>query len=144
MLEEGDDWLVLLVDEEQLADLARLGFARGVGSRKRALPGRRPAWLATGLQPMLSQAVEVQQARATLADDHATTDARFGDLRATLKALTPEQAAALAATPSIDDDGDGLTNTQEQWWCTDALNPDTTRRRPNRWGRDCSIRRLAW
>ena len=32
--------------------------------------------------------------------------------------LTPELKAGLAALASVDDDADGLTNTQEQWWCT--------------------------
>jgi len=30
-----------------------------------------------------------------------------------------------SSASSIDDDGDGLTNTQEQWWCTDPADPDT-------------------
>jgi hypothetical protein len=40
-------------------------------------------------------------------------------LRAALRALTAEQQAGLAGVASVDDDADGLTNTQEQWWCTD-------------------------
>ena len=32
--------------------------------------------------------------------------------------LTPDLKAGLAALASVDDDADGLTNTQEQWWCT--------------------------
>jgi hypothetical protein len=47
------------------------------------------------------------------------------DLRTTMHNLTVEQQAALASTSSVDDDADGLTNTQEQWWCTDPLNPDS-------------------
>jgi hypothetical protein len=49
----------------------------------------------------------------------------LADLRAALRALTPEQVAGLAAMTSVDDDGDGLTNTQEQWWCTDPQDDDT-------------------
>ena len=42
-----------------------------------------------------------------------------------MQALTPEQLAGVAGSSSVDDDADGLTNTQEAWWCTDPLNPDT-------------------
>ena len=31
----------------------------------------------------------------------------------------------MASSPSVDDDADGLTNTQEAWWCTDPLDTDT-------------------
>ncbi|MBC8264259.1 MAG: hypothetical protein H8E47_09075 [Anaerolineales bacterium] len=37
--------------------------------------------------------------------------------------LTPELKAGLAALSSTDDDADGLTNTQEQWWCTGCWSP---------------------
>ena len=42
-----------------------------------------------------------------------------------MQALTPEQIAATADSISVDDDADGLTNTEEAWWCTDPLNPNS-------------------
>lgn len=39
----------------------------------------------------------------------------------TAQPLYPSQANA----SSIDDDADGLTNTQEAWWCTNPASPDT-------------------
>jgi uncharacterized repeat protein (TIGR01451 family) len=33
--------------------------------------------------------------------------------------------ATLGASSSVDSDGDGLTNTEEAWWCTDPNNPDS-------------------
>ncbi|MEI8081821.1 MAG: hypothetical protein WCI74_08255, partial [Actinomycetes bacterium] len=42
-----------------------------------------------------------------------------------MNALSPEQTAGIAGLTSIDDDADGLTNTEEAWWCTDPLNVDS-------------------
>ncbi len=41
-----------------------------------------------------------------------------------LRSLSPELKAGIVALTSVDDDADGLTNTQEQW-CTDLLNSDS-------------------
>jgi len=60
--------------------------------------------------------------------ERSDTDTLAADrqaLRNAMHNLTPEQKAGLAALTSVDDDADGLTNTQEQWWCTDPLDPDT-------------------
>jgi hypothetical protein len=40
-----------------------------------------------------------------------------------LRSLAPTLKAGLAALTSVDDDADGLTNTQEQWWCTGSWSP---------------------
>ncbi len=58
------------------------------------------------------------------ADTRAGT-AALGSLRAALGTLSTTQTAAIAELPSVDDDGDGLTNTEEGWWCTDPLNPNS-------------------
>ncbi|RMD61822.1 hypothetical protein D6833_07715, partial [Candidatus Parcubacteria bacterium] len=42
-----------------------------------------------------------------------------------MAALSDEQRAALRAAAGNDDDADGLTNTQEAWWCTDPASPDS-------------------
>ena len=121
----------VLVDGEQLADLARLGFRPQSTDELRLLvnaQGPEKRWLAEGLQPLLAQADAVveQQAMAGVAGAAAAPDAAaLQDLRTSMQALTPEQLAGVAGSSSVDDDADGLTNTQEAWWCTDPLNPDT-------------------
>ncbi len=79
-------------------------------------------WLARSLQPLLEQAAV---ARSRLEAEAVSAAEAYADVRVSLRALTPEQMAGIASLSSVDDDADGLTNTQEQWWCTDPLNPDS-------------------
>jgi hypothetical protein len=44
---------------------------------------------------------------------------------ATLNAQESVAESAILGLTSLDDAADGLTNTQEQWWCTDPLNADS-------------------
>lgn len=125
MLEQGSDWALVLVDAEQLETLARLRFEPQsadalemlVAANSQAKP-----WLATSLHPLLNQAVMAQRQLTTAGSDPVET---LDLLRTSVHALTPEQRAGIAALTSMDDDGDGLTNTQEEWWCTDPLSPDS-------------------
>jgi len=108
VLDAGAEWAQLLVTAEQLETLAR---------REEA-----PASLNTSMQPMLSQAnAQQRQANADLVENK-TVAAEMATLLAT---VTAEQQAALSVLSSIDDDGDGLTNLEEMWWCTDPLNQDS-------------------
>lgn len=74
VLQQGDDWALLLVDDEQLASLARRNFQPRASDEFSALvagnAGER-AWLAASLQPMLAQMAALQSdlaaARAELA-----------------------------------------------------------------------------
>jgi PKD repeat protein len=132
VLQEGDGQALVLADDAQLEALARLGFEPRTSDDLGALvsaQGPEKAWLRTGLQPLLRQATTLQslQARMTIADlsAAAAVEAARAELRAAMRALTPEQTAGIAALSSVDDDADGLTNTQEQWWCTDPMNPDS-------------------
>lgn len=132
ILERYDDGALVLVDADQLETLARLRFqprASDALGTLVAAQGADKAWLSAGLQPLLRQGAALQaQARAVAAGtdaDAQALDAARADLRAALHALTPEQTAGIASSISPDDDGDGLTNTQEAWWCTDPLNADT-------------------
>lgn len=59
-----------------------------------------------------------------LATTITTADAEV-QLRATLAALSLPEANGMNLLTSLDDDGDGLTNTQETWWCTDPLNANS-------------------
>jgi len=40
-----------------------------------------------------------------------------------IQGLSSEQAAMISEFASIDVDADGLTNSQEGWWCTDPVQP---------------------
>jgi PKD repeat protein len=125
-------WALVLADDEQLETLARLRFEPQATDDLGALvsaQGPEKAWLRAGLQPLLRKATTLQslQAWVTTTDlsTTATVEAARAELRAAMRALTPEQTAGIAALSSVDDDADGLTNTQEQWWCTDPMNPDS-------------------
>jgi len=125
VLERGDDWALVLVDEDQLETLARLRFepqsTDELGMLVAAHAEAKP-WLASSLQPLLDQAA-VAHSRVE-AEGASVTEALAG-VRASLRTLTPEQIAGIAALSSVDDDGDGLSNTQEAWWCTDPMNSDS-------------------
>lgn len=136
----GAQTAVVLADGDQLADLARLGFRPQAADELGLLvssQGVEKRWLVESLRPLLAQADMVVQQRAIAkqqaiadvagaADAAATPDAlALQALRTSLQALTPEQVAGTADSVSVDDDADGLTNTEELWWCTDPLNPNS-------------------
>lgn len=134
VLDEGPDWALLLADADQLADLARLRFQpRATGDLGLLVEAHAQAkpWLAQSVQPVLARASAVRDlspAGALLSQADASASALVeakADLRAAMHALTPEQQAGIASLTTIDDDADGLTNTQEQWWCTDPLDDDS-------------------
>ena len=125
ILESGEDWALLLVTADQLEDLARLRFNPRESNELETLAtahAESQPWLAQSMEPMFADAEAIQEQRSlnTLTAD--TSEAELVDI---LAAMTVEQQAALTNLTSVDDDGDGLTNTQESWWCTDPLNPDS-------------------
>jgi hypothetical protein len=134
ILEQDEILATVLVDFLQLEQLAKLQFQpRGTDEFSQLVNAnseKRP-WLARSMRPLLEQAAtvrrtvsptyEVGAASALSADQTAALDA----VHAALNALTVEQRAAIADSFSLDDDGDGLTNTEEGWWCTDPLNADS-------------------
>ncbi len=131
---DAEQTALVLADGEQLSDLARLGYRpRGADELRGLLDAQGPArrWLAESLQPLLAQAdaIAAQQSlagAAGVAGVAAAPDAAaMAVLRAAVQSLTPEQIAATASSISVDDDADGLTNTEEAWWCTDPLNPNS-------------------
>ena len=111
VLEQGKDWALVLVCEDQLETLARLRFepqgTDELGMLVTAHAQAKP-WLAAAW-------AEVQRSRG--AGEMASPEL--------LRSLAPALKAALAALSSVDDDADGLTNTEEQWWCTDPMNPNS-------------------
>ncbi|HIQ05139.1 MAG TPA: hypothetical protein EYH31_05515, partial [Anaerolineae bacterium] len=132
--------VVVLADADQLEALARLRFepqgTDELGALVMAHAQAKP-WLAVSLRPLLAKAAAWQAAveRSQGAEEQGSGGAEESvssevavaraELRAAMRGLTAEQKAGLAALSSVDDDGDGLTNTQESWWCTDPMNPDS-------------------
>lgn len=118
ILAEGTDWAEVLVTAPQLETLARLRFepsrTDGVDSLIKTAVRKTPK-LALEFNGLLAQADQV----AASESDRETA------LKAAIAGLDVEQANALATLAAVDDDADGLTNTQEQWWCTNPLNPDS-------------------
>ena len=116
VLEEGSDWAVVLADADQLETLARLRFEPQTSDDLGLLvevQAETEPWLAQGLQPLLTQASRLSD----VGQDAILSYETQADLRAAMQALTPEQQAGIAALTSVDGDADGLTDTQELWWC---------------------------
>ena len=113
ILEQGPDWASVLVDQDQLQTLARLRFQpTGIDDLGTLAQSAGLDWLAASLNISIQTAANGEQPSA--------------QGTAALKAmLSPDQQLALSRSPSADDDGDGLSNTEEQWWCTDPANPNT-------------------
>ncbi|MCX7671698.1 MAG: hypothetical protein N2439_16715, partial [Anaerolineae bacterium] len=105
---EGGGQAIVLADADQLEALARLGFRPQATDDADALIAHHAAD-----RPALAAAWgELRQRIGT-------------DKRMTAASLSVYPLSSVAQLSSLDDDGDGLTNTQEAWWCTDPLNPDT-------------------
>ena len=114
VLEQGEDWALVLVDEDQLETLARLRFepqgTDELGMLVTAHAQAKP-WLTAVLAALTPSPSPYQ------GEGRPKAGVRVS--------LTLEQKAGLAALSSVDDDADGLTNTEEQWWCTDPMNPNS-------------------
>ena len=105
VLSEGDQRpAVVLADADQLEALARLRFEPHASDDADAL-------IAAHAQEQPALAAAWGETRQRIG-----TDKRMGIAEADLSAYP---LASVAALSSLDDDGDGLTNTEEAWWCTD-------------------------
>ena len=132
ILEQSDESAVVLVDYAQLQTLARLPYQPRdtveFGTLL-AASAEQKAWLARSLQPLTLQLQAARNAVTAAIDRTATESqadaATLGALRSAVNSLSGEQRAGLAALPTLDDDGDGLTDTEESWWCTDPQNPNS-------------------
>jgi hypothetical protein len=85
VLDEGPNWALVLADEDQLADLARLHF-----------------------QPRQTDSLE-----------------RLGFGGRAINLLGASALETLTCMPMSDSDGDGLTDDEEAWWCTDPNDPNS-------------------
>jgi PKD repeat protein len=125
ILQQGDDWALLLVDDDQLESLAAWRFNP---DRTADLGGLAAAngLSDASLDALLAQAAAVQQLVAAETNvDAASLDAARADLRAAMHSLPAAVQARLVAADESDRDHDGLTDTQEAWWCTNADNYDS-------------------
>ncbi|MCA9952643.1 MAG: hypothetical protein KDE48_23500, partial [Anaerolineales bacterium] len=127
VLENDADSALLLVTSVQLETLARLRFQPKATDALEMLVQRNgKTWLVEDLQPTFQAAYELQQELASLdASDVAGKTAVADNLSAHLQTISVEQQAAIATLVGLDDDQDGLTNTEESWWCTDPSNPNS-------------------
>lgn len=116
----------LLVTELQLESLSRLGFepsaSTDLGLLVEANQDTSP-WLQMALKEKIDQAsFLVQENRLT---NEATTEVNDLAVLDLIKSFSIEQLAGIQALPGVDNDADGLTDTQESWWCTDPNNGDS-------------------
>ncbi|MCW5850976.1 MAG: hypothetical protein KIT87_12955 [Anaerolineae bacterium] len=117
---------LVLADEAALESLARLRYeptdtvelALLVTANAPVAP-----WLAKGMTPLLAQAAQLKADAAERKTESSSVVRPSPSVA--LKSLSSAQVTALSNLTSVDDDGDGLTNTQESWWCTDPLNADS-------------------
>jgi len=133
ILEETETHALILADAMQLEKLARLRFRPrasddlGILVHYHADTNRR---LLDSLQPLLAKARDIRarsldtQGRVGPMNSVALQQAQI-EMRSAMHSLTTEQQQDIVALNSIDSDGDGLTDTEEYWWCTDPLNPDS-------------------
>lgn len=125
VLDYGDDWALVLVDDEQLEDLARWRFnpdrTSAVGTLVSANAASDPP-VAESLQPLLA-AVEAAQQLTT--DDEVAAAAAQDEVWSAVQALSDVQRLFLTAASDPDADSDGLTDTQEGWWCTNPVQLDS-------------------
>ncbi|MBP8121258.1 MAG: hypothetical protein KAZ26_01415 [Caldilineaceae bacterium] len=135
ILEQDATGVVILADFDQLADLARLGYQPTGTDEFNSLVAANSQdrlWLAKAVAPVLERSLAMmsqveQRTLGSVNTEEAETMQALTSLRAAVQTLTPEVKVALADSFSLDDDGDGLTNTEEVWWCTDPLNPNSDR-----------------
>jgi hypothetical protein len=112
---------LVVVDEAQLETLARLRFQPRTTEALDTLATRGSPWLRRSLRPLLALAANI----ATQRTEGAARAKNLRTLHKAVATLTAEQRAGIAAMSNVDDDGDGLTNIEEGWWCTNPNNPNT-------------------
>ena len=126
VLEEGSP-LVVLVTAQQLDILARLQYQpRHVSELNRLAAANSEALgvQAIDIQSNLDRAAMQWQAAQT--EDRDLSPLEGTDpMKPMLSELSAEALTEIASAISPDTDGDGLTDTEESWWCTDPNNPNT-------------------
>jgi len=127
ILGETETGAVVLASSTQLEVLARSRFQPTTSDELSNLVTAnsvRVPWLVESLQPLLSEASSkraVDSVNNSLSEDAAQLDG----LAPLLDRLTTDQLAGITSAISPDTDGDGLTDTEEGWWCTDPNNANS-------------------
>ena len=119
ILEQGADWALVLVDDWQLEDLARLRYnpdATNAITTLAAHDSSLQAAVADFLQQVAALGKAMQAADVQSAD--TTVNTARTELRAGLQQLEETQLAAITQAATVDTDSDGLTDDQEAFWCT--------------------------
>lgn len=115
LLRESLDQALVLVDGTQLTALARLRFEPR----------------ATDELGLLMQANALTQPQAVTNLSPLVAQATTAEAGALAQNITSQQQASLSALAGVDSDGDGLSDTQEGWWCTDPSRSDSDGDRVN-------------
>ncbi|MEZ4730148.1 MAG: hypothetical protein R3E79_23710 [Caldilineaceae bacterium] len=99
------------------------GTWRTGGSRRtpKALAGAQ----FTTADPAIAGSAAVTAAADQTATESQADTAALATLRSAVNSLSLAQRAALNELPTLDFDSDGLTDTEESWWCTDPQNPNS-------------------
>lgn len=125
LAQEGNQ-VDLLVTELQLESLSRLGFepnaTNDIGILVNASADTYP-WLVNALKDNLDQA-SILTAQNQMTDGISTLE-NDEIMLSLIETLSDEVLSSIQALPGVDNDADGLTDTQESWWCTDPNNPDS-------------------
>ena len=127
ILDRGEDWALVLADDEQLADLARWRFVPEETNSLQTLviaAGASDVGNAAAAR-LVSLLEQMDAANAVVAADSGAKNSLRSQIRSTVALLTAEERVWLSQVASLDSDGDGLTNDQEVMWCTDAARPDS-------------------
>lgn len=126
ILEEEDDWASVLVSDTQLENLARLGFEPQASNELSLLVSANAEtspWLESSLSAQLDQATSfTNSAERSQINGSDVDDSTLIDI---IEEFSIEQLNGIQALPGVDNDADGLTDTQEAWWCTDHNNADS-------------------
>lgn len=126
ILEQESSWASVLVSEAQLENLARLGFEPQASNELTLLVSASAdvsPWLASSLSAQLDQAIAFTNSlEGSQINTSGVNDSTLIDI---IEEFSIEQLAGIQALPGVDNDADGLTDTQESWWCTDPNNADT-------------------
>jgi len=124
-LSEGHDWALVLAATGHMETLTRLGFEPRASNDLGLLVNRHAVdtpWLASSLQPLLEEGMEIED---KIALGEIAEEQGLAGLAALMHTLTSDQLVSITNILGIDDDNDGLTDTEESWWCTSSTNPDS-------------------